>query len=439
MTADLHRPSTRSTPPAQRAVIMRVTMIVTIAVAIGLSGAAFLALSDRDVSTSSPAMEPVAATALPTNSVELAPPGAAPPPDRVHSRSGAGKSAGSEATTCATCHADIVDHWRTSHHALANRWIDDVELAPGQVEYGGIRTRIDADRNLVQADPNGFDFTGRPVAVLGVDPLVQPILEFPSGHWQVFNPAFHPERGTWFNAFPDVRKAGEWGHWTGRAMNWNTQCAWCHMTDFEKNYDIVSDSYGSEWTEMGISCAQCHGDLAAHAADPRAAPAELLARPVAQENCLTCHSRREFLTAERFEAGDDLNDHFRIALFNQPGIYYPDGQVLSENFVGGSGDDTIFASDAANVLDGGDGNDTFVFETAASAQGDHINGFNAGDVLQFGTGADAVTISSRDHIMEAGFAFEYDDAQDVSTISGSLNEEGFQLTLAGRLDYDQIA
>jgi len=110
-----------------------------------------------------------------------------------------------------------------------------------------------------------------------------------------------------------------------------------------------------------------------------------------------------------------------------------------ENFVGGAGDDTIFASDAANVLDGGDGNDTFVFETAASAQGDHINGFNAGDVLQFGTGADAVTISSRDHIMEAGFAFEYDDAQDVSTISGSLNEEGFQLTLAGRLDYDQIA
>ncbi|WP_292294472.1 peroxidase family protein [Marivita sp.] len=110
-----------------------------------------------------------------------------------------------------------------------------------------------------------------------------------------------------------------------------------------------------------------------------------------------------------------------------------------ENFVGGAGDDTIFASDAANVLDGGDGNDTFVFETAASAQGDHINGLSAGDVLQFGTGADAVTISSRDQAIEAGFAVAHDAANDVSTISGSLDEEDFQLTVSGRFDYDQIA
>ena len=110
-----------------------------------------------------------------------------------------------------------------------------------------------------------------------------------------------------------------------------------------------------------------------------------------------------------------------------------------ENFVGGSGDDTIFASDAANVLDGGDGNDTFVFETAASAQGDHINGLNAGDVLQFGSGADAVTISSRDQALEAGFSVEHDAANDVSTISGNLDGEDFDLTVSGRFEYDQIA
>lgn len=109
-----------------------------------------------------------------------------------------------------------------------------------------------------------------------------------------------------------------------------------------------------------------------------------------------------------------------------------------ENFVGGSGDDTIFASDAANVLDGGDGNDTFVFETAASAQDDHINGLNAGDVLQFGTGADAVTISSRDQATEAGFNVADDATNGVSTISGSIDDEDFQLTLSGRFDYDAI-
>ena len=110
-----------------------------------------------------------------------------------------------------------------------------------------------------------------------------------------------------------------------------------------------------------------------------------------------------------------------------------------ENFVGGSGDDTIYASDAANVLDGGDGNDTFVFETAASAQGDHINGLNAGDVLQFGSGADAVTITSRDQAIEAGFSVEHDAANDVSTISGNLDGEDFDLTVSGRFEYDQIA
>ncbi|UYP69923.1 hypothetical protein OIU14_17290 (plasmid) [Thalassobacter stenotrophicus] len=110
-----------------------------------------------------------------------------------------------------------------------------------------------------------------------------------------------------------------------------------------------------------------------------------------------------------------------------------------ENFVGGAGDDAIYASDVANVLDGGDGSDTFVFETAASAQGDHINGFNAGDVLQFGSGSEMVTISSRDQAINEGFDVAHDAANDVSTISGSLDDEDFQMTISGRFDYDAIA
>jgi Ca2+-binding RTX toxin-like protein len=109
-----------------------------------------------------------------------------------------------------------------------------------------------------------------------------------------------------------------------------------------------------------------------------------------------------------------------------------------ENFISGAGDDTIFASDAANVLDGGDGNDTFVFETAASAQGDHINGLSAGDVLQFGTGTNALLISQHDQVIEAGFDVVHDATSDISTISGSLDGENFELTVSGRFDYDQI-
>ena len=44
-------------------------------------------------------------------------------------------------------------------------------------------------------------------------------------------------------------------------MNWNTQCAWCHMSLFHKNYDPVKDRYASTWTEPGVTCIQCHGPL----------------------------------------------------------------------------------------------------------------------------------------------------------------------------------
>ncbi|MFD1327188.1 peroxidase family protein [Mycoplana ramosa] len=52
-----------------------------------------------------------------------------------------------------------------------------------------------------------------------------------------------------------------------------------------------------------------------------------------------------------------------------------------ENIITGSGDDTITASAAVNVMDGGTGNDTFRFLAAADADGDTILGFQPGDRL----------------------------------------------------------
>lgn len=70
-----------------------------------------------------------------------------------------------------------------------------------------------------------------------------------------------------------------------------------------------------------------------------------------------------------------------------------------ENFIGGSGDDTITASDAVNVMDGGGGSDTFRFESAAAADGDTIKGFAPGDKIDLsaidanGCGAGAGTFT----------------------------------------------
>jgi Ca2+-binding RTX toxin-like protein len=52
-----------------------------------------------------------------------------------------------------------------------------------------------------------------------------------------------------------------------------------------------------------------------------------------------------------------------------------------ENIVTGSGNDTITANHAVNVIDGGAGNDVFRFLSAADANGDTILGFQPGDRL----------------------------------------------------------
>ena len=61
-----------------------------------------------------------------------------------------------------------------------------------------------------------------------------------------------------------------------------------------------------------------------------------------------------------------------------------------ENVATGSGADTIIASTAVNVMQGGAGNDTFRFVSAAAANGDTILDFQAGDVLDL-SGIDANT------------------------------------------------
>jgi len=59
-----------------------------------------------------------------------------------------------------------------------------------------------------------------------------------------------------------------------------------------------------------------------------------------------------------------------------------------ENVIGGSGKDTIIASADVNVLKGGGGADTFVFETVAAVKGDKI--------LDFTQGSDKINLSAID-------------------------------------------
>jgi predicted CXXCH cytochrome family protein len=176
--------------------------------------------------------------------------------------------------------------------------------------------------------------------VIGCDPLVQFLVGAPGGRWQALSMAWDTRRKEWFSVFgAEVRLPGEWGHWTGRGMNWNSSCAACHNTRLLKNYDPGTDTYHTAMAEMSVGCESCHGPVKSHVSwqrrygksgrkDPTLAP---MNRQQKLDACGACHARRSELTGN-FQAGDAFLDHFELSMVDGTDLYYPDGQVHEEDY-----------------------------------------------------------------------------------------------------------
>ncbi|HAV14228.1 MAG TPA: hypothetical protein DCX06_12160, partial [Opitutae bacterium] len=114
-------------------------------------------------------------------------------------------------------------------------------------------------------------------------------------------------------------------------------CAYCHTTEFQKNFNFEANSYHTTWVQQGLSCIECHSGIEEHliaAKQPNYTTSlKQLDKIQTKDNCFTCHSRRDQLTADAFEVGDDYYDHFDVSLPDQPGLYYADGQIRDEVYV----------------------------------------------------------------------------------------------------------
>lgn len=223
--------------------------------------------------------------------------------------------------SCRECHPEIHAAWAPTDHALANRPVDPVQDAAWLQTFAAAAPGV--------ATP-GF--------VLGHKPLWQPLVPAPGGRWQPHELAFDPARREWFNVFgTENRQPGEWGHWTGRGMNWNSMCAACHMTGYQRRYDETTDSYRSTWVEHGVGCIQCHGPMPAGHGDKNRPPPPGPRPPFngdrgrMMQTCAPCHARNERLT-EDFQPGDAYPDHYRIELPVEASVFYPDGQQRDEDF-----------------------------------------------------------------------------------------------------------
>lgn len=122
-----------------------------------------------------------------------------------------------------------------------------------------------------------------------------------------------------------------------------------------------------------------------------------------------------------------------------------DGLWGVENIVTGSGDDTITASRAVNVMDGGAGNDTFRFLSAADADGDTIMGFQPGDRIDLSgldtngcaTGNQSFTLVT-EAFTGAGqlmFSHQTSDGEDYTVVQGNTtgdDDADFSINIKGR-------
>lgn len=251
---------------------------------------------------------------------------------------------------CAACHAEQYRAWQTSDHAWAYRSVQEKRDRQPFSKQGltahGERLLFTRDKNgspCVQSLPKGR--IEKVVGVVGRTPLRQYLVEGANGAQQVLSAAWDTGKREWFDVFADderlraqggaQRKPSDWGHRLGRGMNWNSQCARCHVSGFAKNYEMTTDSYRSRWKEPGVTCISCHPV----ADQPDAKDGCLVARKSrrlsekqVRDTCASCHARSEEFD-DSFRPGDNFEDHFRLELPLLSDVFWANGMQRDEVFV----------------------------------------------------------------------------------------------------------
>jgi hypothetical protein len=249
--------------------------------------------------------------------------------------------------SCQSCHQEAYQNWVRSHHALAERKLDAAldQAAfdpPWHISHGSQNSEARFVNGRFQLVAQGWHGTNEPfdiARVLGVAPLRQFLIPAAGGRFQASELCFDPSHPGWFNVYGEEdRRPGEWGHWTGRGMNWNNMCATCHNTRLRKNYNEPTDSYSTAMAEMGVGCEACHGPMAAHNAWQAKHPNQTgdpAVRKITRDQmfsvCGQCHARRAELTGE-FRPGDAFSDHHQLSIPDETELFYPDGQIHDEDY-----------------------------------------------------------------------------------------------------------
>ena len=288
---------------------------------------------------------------------------------------------------CASCHLQAFKDWQGSHHQLAMQHANNetvlADFANRQFTYNGITSSFYKKGDAFWVKTDGADGSLQDYKIaytFGVSPLQQYLIAFEDGRLQALSIAWDSRSVTqggqrWFHLYPEDKVShSDALHWTRQSQNWNSQCAECHSTNLQKNYQPGSNRYQSTWSEISVGCESCHGPGAAHVVWSGKKKADKdgskgLQRDAGKarqwlrqdgaatavinslhdididididgdrqiNNCGRCHARRSPIHEDKTSVfSDQLLDTHLLSLIEPP-LYYVDGQIKEEVFVHGS-------------------------------------------------------------------------------------------------------
>ena len=257
--------------------------------------------------------------------------------------------------TCAECHHDFHQLWAQSRHGLAMQpFTTDLAAKhitapplPIRVGKAVYQASLTAGGGYVREEgPDGEKIY--PIAhVMGGKNVYYFLTPWERGRLQVLPVAYDVHRNEWFDAAASAVRhfasaADQALDWRDPLYTFNTSCHGCHVSQLVTNYDAVSDTYRTTWSEPGINCETCHGSTAEHVRlcrklPPGQKPADAkIVNPrkftVEQQNdsCSTCHAKAGSITHD-FQPGGRFFDNFDLTTYESLD-YYPDGRDLGENY-----------------------------------------------------------------------------------------------------------
>lgn len=277
---------------------------------------------------------------------------------------------------CKSCHQGQFEDWQGSHHDMSMRHADSNSVLGDfnnvSFDFSGKTNKFfirDSNYWVYIEGPDGKFHHYQIKYTFGFNPLQQYMVEFEDGRVQLIPFAWDSrskqEGGQrWFYLYPEFTDNHDEFFWTNTGQNWNYMCADCHSTNVRKNYDLKSNTYSTQFSEVNVGCEACHGPASDHLAWTKASNAKIesygfnrdlsksVDKWVVQDDfntlkpknidhseqvlvCAQCHSRRTQLGGGDHVKAKAFGERYLLDLIDEE-HYYADGQVYDEDFVYGS-------------------------------------------------------------------------------------------------------